>query len=57
MPSRKVKKFLNHYIASRLNKKESEISKWLSGNHNITIKTLAAIETKLSKIIKIQLLE
>lgn len=32
------------FLAEELNKKESEISKWLSGNHNFTIKTIAKIE-------------
>jgi ribosome-binding protein aMBF1 (putative translation factor) len=37
----KQKNISQRELASRLNKKESEISKWLSGNHNFTIKTLA----------------
>lgn len=31
-------------LADKLNKKESEVSKWLSGTHNFTIKTIAKIE-------------
>lgn len=31
-------------FAKRLNKKESEVSKWLSGGHNFTIETIAKIE-------------
>lgn len=34
-------------LANRLNKNESEISKWLSGSHNFTLKTLAKIEEVL----------
>ena len=36
-------------LADRLGKKESEVSKWLSGNHNFTIKSLAKIETVLEE--------
>ena len=34
-------------LAKRLGKSPSEISKWLSGNHNLTIKTITKIETIL----------
>tara|TARA_R110002012_G_scaffold55398_4_gene141459 strand:- start:122974 stop:123390 length:417 start_codon:yes stop_codon:yes gene_type:complete len=34
-------------LAQKLNKKESEISKWMSGSHNFTLKTLAKIEDVL----------
>lgn len=34
-------------LAKKLNKNESEISKWMSGSHNYTIKTLAKIEEVL----------
>lgn len=34
-------------LAEKLNKKESEISKWMSGSHNFTLKTLAKIEDVL----------
>lgn len=30
-------------LARRMNKRPSEIAKWLSGSHNFTIKTLAEI--------------
>jgi len=36
-------------FALMLNKKESEISKWLSGTHNFTINTLAKITTALKE--------
>jgi len=31
-------------LAVKMNKKESEVSKWLSGGHNFTIETIAKIE-------------
>lgn len=31
-------------LSSKLGKSESEISKWLSGNHNLTLKSIAKIE-------------
>jgi len=36
-------------LAERLGKKESEISKWLSGSHNFTIETVAKIEDVFGK--------
>jgi ribosome-binding protein aMBF1 (putative translation factor) len=45
----KRKNITQRDLASQLNKKESEISKWLSGSHNFTIKTLASIETILGE--------
>jgi len=32
------------WLADRLGRKESQISKWLSGDHNFTIKTIVEIE-------------
>jgi transcriptional regulator with XRE-family HTH domain len=41
-------------LADLLEKKESEISKWMSGTHNFTIKTIARIEKVLgSSIVKV----
>ena len=34
-------------FASMLNKRESEISKWLTGRHNFTTQTIAKIQTAL----------
>jgi len=34
-------------LAIKMNKKPSEINKWLKGNHNLTFKTLAKLEAKL----------
>ena len=36
-------------LAKAMDKKEAEVSKWLSGNHNFTISTLARIETALEE--------
>lgn len=36
-------------LAKAMGKKEAEVSKWLSGNHNFTISTLARIETVLGE--------
>jgi len=36
-------------LASMLKKKESEISKWLSGRHNFTFRTIAKIENALGE--------
>jgi|JI9StandDraft_2_1071091.scaffolds.fasta_scaffold01428_9 transcriptional regulator with XRE-family HTH domain len=36
-------------LAAKLNKTEAEISKWLSGAHNFTIRTLTAIGTALGE--------
>ena len=34
-------------LAQMLGKKESQVSKWMTGTHNFTIKTLALLEVKL----------
>ncbi|MDN3581449.1 helix-turn-helix domain-containing protein [Mucilaginibacter flavus] len=34
-------------LAKKMNKKPSEINKWLKGNHNLTLKTLAKLEAEL----------
>ena len=35
------------FLADKLEKSESEISKWLNGTHNFTLRTLAKIESVL----------
>lgn len=41
-------------FARQLNKRESEISKWLTGRHNFTMQTIAKIESALGcKLISI----
>ena len=34
-------------LAERLKKKPSEISKWLTGNHNLTLKSLCKLQVEL----------
>jgi len=34
-------------LAIKMNKRPSEINKWLKGNHNLTLKTLAKLEAEL----------
>lgn len=34
-------------LAEKLDKKPSEISKWLKGNHNFTLRSIAKLETEL----------
>jgi transcriptional regulator with XRE-family HTH domain len=34
-------------LADKMNKKPSEINKWLKGNHNLTLKTIAKLEAEL----------
>jgi transcriptional regulator with XRE-family HTH domain len=36
-------------LAERMQKKPSEIDKWLKGNHNLTLKTLAKLEAELGE--------
>lgn len=38
-------------LAERLDKKPSEICKWLNGEHNFTLRSLAKIEAELGEII------
>lgn len=43
-----------HELASRLGKRDSEVSKWLTGRHNFTLWTIAKIEHALKrKLIKV----
>ena len=39
--------FTQKDLADRMNKKPSEINKWLKGNHNLTLKTIAKLEAEL----------
>lgn len=34
-------------LARRMGKRESEVSKWLSGKHNLTLRSLAKLEAAL----------
>lgn len=40
----KSKKLTQKWLAEKLGRKESQVSKWLSGGHNFTIKTITEIE-------------
>ena len=44
-----VKGYTQRFLAQKLNKKPSEINKWLKGNHNLTLKTLAKLEAELGE--------
>jgi transcriptional regulator with XRE-family HTH domain len=41
------KGFSQKDLALKMNKRPSEINKWLKGNHNLTLKTLAKLEAEL----------
>ncbi len=43
----KAKSITQKELAERMGKKESEISRWLSGEHNMTIKSIAKLEAAL----------
>ena len=41
--------YTQKHLAEKMNKKPSEINKWLKGNHNLTLKTLAKLEAELGE--------
>ncbi len=43
----KAKGYTQKDLADKLNKRPSEINKWLKGNHNLTLKTIAKLEAQL----------
>ena len=45
------KGFLQKDLAQSMGKKPSEISKWLNGNHNLTLRSLAKLEAELGESI------
>ncbi|MEO8821659.1 MAG: helix-turn-helix transcriptional regulator [Ginsengibacter sp.] len=45
----KAKGYTQKKLADQMNKKPSEINKWLNGNHNLTLKTLAKLEAELGE--------
>ena len=50
----KQKGITQHELAVRLGKRDSEVSKWLTGRHNFTTSTIARIETAVgAKLIMI----
>jgi transcriptional regulator with XRE-family HTH domain len=44
-----AKGYTQKSLAERMKKKPSEINKWLKGNHNLTLKTLAKLEAELGE--------
>jgi transcriptional regulator with XRE-family HTH domain len=42
-----LKGFTQKDLAVRMNKRPSEINKWLKGTHNLTLKTIAKLEAEL----------
>jgi transcriptional regulator with XRE-family HTH domain len=44
-----AKGYTQKTLAEKMNKKPSEINKWLKGSHNLTLKTLAKLEAELGE--------
>lgn len=44
-----IKGYKQKDLAKLLDKKESEISKWLNGEHNLTLKTIAKLQVALEE--------
>ena len=44
-----AKGYTQKALAEKMKKKPSEINKWLRGNHNLTLKTLAKLEAELGE--------
>lgn len=45
----KAKGYTQKDLADKLKKRPSEINKWLKGNHNLTLKTIAKLEAELGE--------
>ena len=45
----KKKGMTQHELAQRLGKRDSEVSKWLTGRHNFTTNTIAHIEVAIGE--------
>ncbi len=45
----KAKGYTQKSLAEKMNKRPSEINKWLKGSHNLTLKTLAKLEAELGE--------
>jgi transcriptional regulator with XRE-family HTH domain len=45
----KEKQMSQKALAQKLNKQPSEINKWLSGKHNLTLKTIAKLQTQFTE--------
>jgi ribosome-binding protein aMBF1 (putative translation factor) len=44
-----AKGYTQKELAERMNKRPSEINKWLKGQHNLTLKTIAKLEAELGE--------
>ncbi|MDR3697657.1 helix-turn-helix transcriptional regulator [Mucilaginibacter sp.] len=44
-----AKGYTQKSLAEKMNKKPSEINKWLKGSHNLTLRTLAKLEAELGE--------
>jgi transcriptional regulator with XRE-family HTH domain len=44
-----AKGYTQRDLAEKMKKRPSEINKWLKGNHNLTLKTLAKLEAELGE--------
>lgn len=50
----RVKGITRHELAQRMGKRDSEVSKWLTGRHNLTIATISNIQLAIGeKLIEI----
>jgi len=47
----KEKNFSQKELAEKMEKNPSEISKWLGGNHNFTLRSIAKLEAELGEVI------
>ena len=45
----KKKKLSQNKLAEKMGKKPSELSKWLSGNHNLTLRSIAKLQAELGE--------
>lgn len=45
----KEESMTRHELAQRMGKRDSEVSKWLTGRHNFTLSTIAGIEKAIGK--------
>ncbi len=45
----KARGYTQKDLAEKMKKKPSEINKWLKGNHNLTLKTIARLEAELGE--------
>ena len=46
-----IKNMTRRELAEKLDKKESEISKWMTGTHNFTLRSISKIEAALNETI------